>query len=169
MAPFLQEKWAESADEEAYEASGVSTGWTSHSVVESEHPPDLTPVEFRFRRWRLLPRARLLLRDGRPVELGSRAFDLLHLLLSKQGSVVEKTAIVAFVWPSTIVEESNLRFQMASLRKALGADGALIKTIPGRGYILADDYPNTMVERPSPPHLVRETAEPRQWQVAGRS
>src|SRR4051794_722804 len=121
MASFLQEKWAESAAEEAYEASGVSTGWTSDSVAEIR--ADLTPVEFRFRRWRLLPRARLLLRDGRPVELGSRAFDLLHLLLSKQGNVVEKTTIVTFVWPSTIVEESNLRFQMASLRKVLGADG----------------------------------------------
>ena len=142
MALFLQEKWAESAAEEACEA--VSTGWNSDLGDEAQVCPDVGPVEFRFRHWRLLPRARLLLRDGRPVELGSRAFDLLHLLLSKRGSVVEKTVIVTFVWPSTIVEESNLRFQMASLRKALGADGALIKTIPGRGYILADDYPETI-------------------------
>src|SRR4051794_37366908 len=117
MAPFLQEKWPEPAAEEAYEASGVSTGWSSDNVVESETGAALSPVEYRFRHWRLLPRARLLLCDGRPVELGSRAFDLLHVLLTRQGNVVEKTVIVAFVWPSTIVEESNLRFQMASLRK----------------------------------------------------
>src|SRR6185503_3226049 len=41
------------------------------------------------------------------------------------------------VWPDVIVEESSLRFHMASLRKALGdgKDGArYIATLPGRGY-----------------------------------
>lgn len=104
---------------------------------------DLGPTEFRFGRWCLVPQARLLLRDGQPVDLGSRAFDLLHLLLCRRGSVVEKSAIVNFVWPSTIVEESNLRFQMATLRKALGNDRSMIKTIPGRGYILAAEYQRT--------------------------
>lgn len=101
---------------------------------------DLGPTEFRFGRWCLVPAARLLLRDGEAVNVGSRAFDLLHFLLSRRGFVVEKAAIVSFVWPNTIVEESNLRFQMAALRKALGEDRFLLKTIPGRGYIFAADY-----------------------------
>jgi DNA-binding response OmpR family regulator len=73
------------------------------------------------------------------VELGSRAFDLLLCLLRSRGKVVSKNDIVAEVWPTTFVEESNLRFQMATLRKALGADGDIIKTIPGRGYLLIED------------------------------
>jgi DNA-binding winged helix-turn-helix (wHTH) protein len=44
---------------------------------------------------------------------------------------------VKLVWPTTIVEESNLRFQVAQLRKALAHDQDLIKTIPGRGYLFA--------------------------------
>ena len=93
----------------------------------------------RFRRFTLLSSRRTLLRDDRTVDIGSRAFDLLTLLVSARGTLVTKRQIFEHVWPSTIVEESNLRFQMASLRKALGDDGELIKTIPGRGYIFIDE------------------------------
>jgi len=91
--------------------------------------------EIRFRRYRLLPRSRMLLRDGRPLDIGSRAFDLLHVLLSARGAVVSKDQIVRRVWPATVVDECNLRFQIAVLRKALGSDRDLIKTISGRGYL----------------------------------
>jgi DNA-binding winged helix-turn-helix (wHTH) protein len=140
MATCLQEKWPDTTK--------VGGAWplepySSRIILREAEPApyeDLGPTEFRFGCWCLVPRARLLLRDGHPVEIGSRAFDLLHLLISRRGFVVEKNAIVSFVWPNTIVEESNLRFQMATLRKALGDDRNLIKTIPGRGYIFAADY-----------------------------
>jgi DNA-binding winged helix-turn-helix (wHTH) protein len=95
------------------------------------------PAEFSFGPFRLLPGSRTLLRDGQPVECGSRAFDLLHVLLLSRGQVVSKDEIVRHVWPTTCVDESNLRFQMASLRKVLGAYRDCIKTIPGRGYLMA--------------------------------
>lgn len=88
----------------------------------------------------VLPASRTLLCNGHPVDLGGRAFDLLIVLLRSRGDIVAKEEIVRTVWPSTIVEESNLRFQMARLRKALGKDRALIKTVAGRGYLfIADD------------------------------
>ena len=90
-----------------------------------------------FRAFRLLPSARILLRHGQPVEIGSRAFDLLHVLLRARGSVVERADIFRHVWPTTTVDDSNLRFQMSCLRKALGEDRELLKTVPGRGYLLA--------------------------------
>jgi DNA-binding winged helix-turn-helix (wHTH) protein len=93
--------------------------------------------ELRFRGYRLLPSARILLKDGRPVCIGSRAFDILHVLVKARGCIVCKREIVKLVWPTTIVEESNLRFQVAQLRKALAHDQDLIKTIPGRGYLFA--------------------------------
>lgn len=89
-----------------------------------------------FRRFTVLPNARQLLANGVPVELGSRAFDLLVVLLRSRGQIVTKAEIFSHVWPSTTVEESNLRFQMATLRTALGEDRDVIKTIPGRGYLL---------------------------------
>lgn len=96
-------------------------------------------TEIRFRSFRLFPGARLLLRGGRPVDLGSRAFDLLHVLAASRGYVVDKSEILDRVWPRTTVEESNLRFQVAVLRRALGDDRDLIKTVAGRGYQLADE------------------------------
>jgi DNA-binding winged helix-turn-helix (wHTH) protein len=102
---------------------------------------DLQEDALVFRQYQLVPGARMLLLDGKPVKLGSRAFDLLHVLLNSRGRLVSKDEIVRHVWPDTTVEESNLRFQMGCLRKALGSDRDLIKTIPGRGYILATEVP----------------------------
>ena len=84
--------------------------------------------------------------DGRPVRLGSRAFDLLVVLLNARGRLVSKDEIVNRVWPSLAVEESNLRFQMAALRRALGEDRDVIKTISGRGYLLAAEVAQEVVE-----------------------
>lgn len=97
-------------------------------------------AEIRFRGFRLLPAARVLLRDGTPLEVGSRAFDLLHVLARARGSLVSKDEILRQVWPTTLVEESNLRFQVAVLRKALGRDRDIIKTVPGRGYHFAAEF-----------------------------
>jgi DNA-binding winged helix-turn-helix (wHTH) protein len=78
----------------------------------------------------------LLLRGSRPLSIGGRAFDLLHALLSARGRVVSKNELVRRVWPSTIVDEGSLRVQIVALRKALGADRDLIKTVSGRGYLM---------------------------------
>ena len=80
---------------------------------------------------------RLLTKDGIPLELGSRALEILIVLTSTPNEVVSKNEVMSRVWPDVIVEEANLRTQMAILRKALGdgRDGArYITTIPGRGY-----------------------------------
>lgn len=92
-----------------------------------------------FGRFLLHPTSRTLLRAHQPVKLGSRTFDLFHLLLMSRGKLVSKDRIFAHVWPDTRVDESNLRVQVALLRKILGAERDLLKTIPGRGYLLADD------------------------------
>jgi DNA-binding winged helix-turn-helix (wHTH) protein len=96
--------------------------------------PSETIPDFRFRNYSLWLGARLLSKNGQPVELGGRAFDLLYVLLCARGTVVERLELMRRVWPTTVVEESNLRFQVACLRKALGADRDLIKSVAGRGY-----------------------------------
>jgi DNA-binding response OmpR family regulator len=90
-----------------------------------------------FRKFRAVPKSRALLADGQPVELGSRAFDLLMTLIEACGRLVTKDEIMERVWPSTVVSENNLRVQIAALRRALGSDRDVIKTIPGRGYFFA--------------------------------
>ena len=64
---------------------------------------------FSFGPFRVIPYARLLERCGSPVRVGSRAFDLLCLLISRPGEVVSKSELMARVWPDLTVEESSLR------------------------------------------------------------
>jgi DNA-binding winged helix-turn-helix (wHTH) protein len=168
MSACLQEKWHGQTTADEYDDPTASER-ESPRKVDPSSVRDVGPGEFRFGHWCLVPAARLLLHKGRPVELGSRAFDLLHLLSSHRGSVIDKRAIVSFVWPNTIVEESNLRFQMAALRKALGADGTLIKTIPGRGYILVEEYSAGLAGRPPSYPSRSPSRELTQLQVVGRS
>ena len=75
-------------------------------------------------------------RHGVPLRVGTRAFDILELLVSRPGQLVSKDDILRRVWPDTVVEENNLQVHVSALRKALGADRDLIRTIPGRGYML---------------------------------
>jgi DNA-binding winged helix-turn-helix (wHTH) protein len=85
----------------------------------------------------LVASERLLTKDGAPVPLGTRAFDILMALLSQPNEAVGKRELLARAWPGVTVEESNLRFQIAGLRRALGdgKDGArYIATLAGRGY-----------------------------------
>jgi DNA-binding winged helix-turn-helix (wHTH) protein len=85
----------------------------------------------------VLPQQRLLMEGGRPIHLGSRAFDILIALIERAGELVSKGELMARVWPNTLVEESNLKVQIAALRRTL-RDGEMgnryISNVIGRGY-----------------------------------
>lgn len=93
--------------------------------------------------------------DGRlePVPLGSRALDLLQLLVERRGDVISRAEIMAAVWPGTTVEDSNLPTQIAALRRVLDrqrGQGSCIQTVVGRGYrflvpVVAADPPEPIV------------------------
>src|SRR6267154_4052211 len=92
---------------------------------------------FSFGPFRLLAAQRLLLEGDKQVRLGSRAFDILTVLVERSGEVVGKEALIARAWPQTYVEEANLKIQISALRRALGdgQDGhRYVATVPGRGY-----------------------------------
>jgi adenylate cyclase len=76
---------------------------------------------------------------GRPVPLplGSRALEVLCVLVERQGDLVSKQAIMDAVWPDTVVEENNLTVQISALRRVLDqgrTEGSCIQTVQGRGY-----------------------------------
>lgn len=82
-------------------------------------------------------RQRVLFRQGAPVSLGSRASDLLCELARVPGDLVTKDALIARVWPETVVEENNLQVQVSAIRKALATEEQgrhWLQTVPGRGY-----------------------------------
>ena len=88
----------------------------------------------RVGQFELLPSERVLSLDGKPLELGARAFDLLLVLVEHRGRLATKATLIERVWPRVIVDENNLPAQIASLRRVLGA-GA-IRTVAGFGYRL---------------------------------
>ena len=89
-----------------------------------------------FGRFRFVVHSRELSADGTSIALGSRALEVLAVLIEARGELVtgDDVALLSRVWPTTIVEENNLQFQISSLRKALGPDRDIIRTVSGRGY-----------------------------------
>lgn len=95
-------------------------------------------VIYRVAGLEVLPRERQVLRDGQPIGLGNRAFDLLLALLEADGELVGKEALLDRVWPGLAVEEGNLHTQVSTLRKALAGHAGLA-SVPGRGYRLVGE------------------------------
>jgi len=92
---------------------------------------------FAFGPFLLRPEQQLLLKREVPVRIGGRALDILTALVEKPGELVDKRTLISRVWPNTCVEETNLKVNVAGLRRALGDDPCLprfIATVVGRGY-----------------------------------
>ncbi len=96
--------------------------------------PDRT---FLFGPFRLILARQLLLRDGAPIRLGSRALTILAALVERRGELVTKEELMAIAWPRLFVHESNLKVNMANLRRSLGdaqKEPIYVATVYGRGY-----------------------------------
>ncbi|MGP8226997.1 MAG: winged helix-turn-helix domain-containing protein [Terracidiphilus sp.] len=89
---------------------------------------------YRFDEFELDPARRTLLRNGSPVALTPKAFDVLAYLVLNPGRVVTKDELLKSIWPDSFVEEGNLAQYISALRKALGDNSRLIATVPSRGY-----------------------------------
>ena len=90
-----------------------------------------------FGPFRLSTTERLLEKGGEPVQLGSRAFDILIALVERPAEVVSKKELIARVWPDLVVDEGSLRFHVSALRKALGQGRSgtrYVSNVSGRGY-----------------------------------
>src|SRR3989454_5382476 len=107
-----------------------------------------------FGRFTVISQRRELLADGRPIELGGRAFDTLMVLIDARGTVLGKDELMNRVWPDRVVEENNLQAQISALRKVFGADRDLIRTVAGRGYQFTGEIRDRKSTRLNSSHLV---------------
>ena len=92
---------------------------------------------YEFGAFRLDAGERLLVREGVPVPLAPKTFDVLVALVEQPGHLLEKEALLRKVWPDSFVEENNLTDNIFRLRKALGEGEngqKFIETVPKRGY-----------------------------------
>lgn len=90
-----------------------------------------------FGPFRLHVPERVLQKDGRPLKIGGRAFDILLMLLEHAPKIVGKRDLMQRAWGTLIVDDVSLRVHVAALRKCLGdrgAAGSHIINVPGRGY-----------------------------------
>jgi DNA-binding winged helix-turn-helix (wHTH) protein len=102
---------------------------------------------YEFGGYRLDPLRRVLLgRDGSVVRLKPKAFDTLLYLIEHAGEALDKSTLLAGVWPNVVVEENNLNKNVSELRRALGerpGEHRFIVTEPGRGYRFVADVRRT--------------------------
>ena len=75
--------------------------------------------EIAFGPFRLLPAQFLLLEGDEPVHLGSRALEILVVLLERSGELVSKQELMGRVWPDIFVEPANLTVHISALRRML--------------------------------------------------
>jgi predicted ATPase/DNA-binding winged helix-turn-helix (wHTH) protein len=138
-----------------------SDGVTVHPRQIAESAQQLMSACRTFGPFRFFPGRQLLLEGETPVRLGSRALEILAALVERSGELVSKDELMARVWPNTVVEESNLKVNVAAIRRALGEGQPgrrYIATVSGRGYRFA-----APVERAEPgtPSMRQGTAAER--------
>src|SRR5215470_1488208 len=92
---------------------------------------------YEFGPYQLDPGKRILTRDGEGIPLTPKATEILIVLVTHAGQLVEKDELLKEVWPDTFVEEANLSQNIFLLRRALRDDRAeprYIETVARRGY-----------------------------------
>ena len=102
---------------------------------------------FSFGPFVLIPERQLLLREGTPVPIGARALEILTVLVERWGELLGKQEIISSVWTDTFVDESNLKVNIAAIRKAIDPSESkfsCIVTVIGRGYRFVE--PVTVVD-----------------------
>ena len=112
----------------------------SKGDVSRPHPSASRGSGASFGPFHLCVPERVLLKGGKPLKMGSRAFDILLTLLEHAPEVVSKRDLIERAWGKLVVDEVSLRVHVAALRKRLGdgdSPGGYITNVPGRGYSFA--------------------------------
>jgi predicted ATPase/DNA-binding winged helix-turn-helix (wHTH) protein len=90
--------------------------------------------------WQMNLGRRELLACGVPVSIGARAFEVMEVLVRSANELVTKDALMDRIWPGAMVGENTLQVHISAIRKVLGQDRAMLKTVSGRGYRLCGDW-----------------------------
>src|SRR6059036_1069180 len=87
------------------------------------------PVTIEFGRFKVVRHRRELLADGRPVELGGRAFDTLIALIDARGTVLSKDELMSHLW---LMSSSLLRTVPRASMRAISVSNARPPSSTGR-------------------------------------
>jgi predicted ATPase/DNA-binding winged helix-turn-helix (wHTH) protein len=116
-------------------------GKTSADLVrEGEVSEASANLVYACEQWEIDLGRRELRSRGIPVPLGSRAFEVVTVLVQSASEFVTKDDLMQRVWPGATVGEGTIHVHISAVRKALGSDRGLLKTASGRGYRLLGDW-----------------------------
>jgi DNA-binding winged helix-turn-helix (wHTH) protein len=99
-------------------------------------------VKLQFGSFVIDDESRQLMRDGVPVHLSTRAFDLLALLIRERPRALKKEDLHARLWPDTFVSDASLAMLVAEVRSALGETARqprCLRTLHRHGYAFQAD------------------------------
>lgn len=110
-----------------------------------------SPIDrtYSFGHWLIDCQRRELRYDNVTVPIGSRAFEILEKLVGSAGLVVTKDDLIGSIWSGLTVQDNTLQVHISAVRKALGEDRNLLKTISGRGYTLAGAWRSEPLDHPA--------------------
>lgn len=97
---------------------------------------------YEFAEFRLEPQTRQLTRNGEPISIRPRHFQLLLLLIENSGRLVSREEIIDRIWADDIVEDGNLTQGIHFLRRLIDdpqrPEGSIL-TVPKRGYVFTGE------------------------------
>ena len=83
----------------------------------------------------LNPNNGMVINDDEEIKLTAREYGILKVLMENKGSVISREKLLDLVWSyNSDMDERVLDTHVSNLRKALGSNGKLIKTVIRRGY-----------------------------------
>ncbi len=108
---------------------------TNQAKIETEQKKIYTFLDFEIN-----PNLREIHQVKAPLKISKKSFDILLLLIEKQGNVVTKDEIINRVWPNQIVTDAALNKQITRLRNDLSINQStehpIIETVRGVGVKL---------------------------------
>ncbi len=107
---------------------------------------------YAWQDWQVDLGRRELRLKGASVPIGGRALEIMEVLLEHDGKLVAKSDLMATLWPGAFIEENTLQVHISAIRRALGPDRAMLKTVSGRGYALLGAWTRRQVEAAAPAH-----------------
>src|ERR1700681_2491178 len=127
---------------------GKTSAWLIREAGVSEASANLV---YAYEQWEIDLGRRELRSRGIPVPLGGRAFEVVTVLVQSASEFVTKDHLMERVWPGATVGEGTIHVHISAVRKALGQDRAMLKTVSGRGYRLLGSWTPQHREATAPP------------------
>ena len=118
----------------------VSSTVAAGPVTLNSVPPPQN-VHLQFGQLTIVPEARRVVRDGKPILLRRKEYQLLEFLARNKNTVVNRHTLLEYVWNYNVQSVTNtLDVHISNLRRKIADESSqLIQTIYGAGYMLCDE------------------------------